>query len=362
MIYKRGIKIKGEVFRKFFFIFVLVGMLILSLLIIWPFFTGLLTSFVIAYIFYPVYKLFYRKFKNKNLAAIIVTVLIILIIVVPFFLMFNTISKQALFFYSSYLKDTSISEILGGQCFDQNIFCNTVNKIIEWSSNPNVQQYLSEPIKLVVNFFVDKIKNFVISIPNLFLNLFIMLYTTFFLFRDGKNLLEKLVNLLPLKKGHKKDVLKKINDSAFAIIYGTITVAIIQGILGGIGFYFAGVEHAVIWSLIIMVFAVIPIVGTAAVWVPVSIFLIVNGYITGESIVLIKGIGLFLYGMFVISMIDNFLKPKLIGDRAKVHPVLVLLGVLGGIQLFGFIGFIIGPVILALLIAFIKIYEEEGFF
>jgi predicted PurR-regulated permease PerM len=143
------------------------------------------------------------------------------------------------------------------------------------------------------------------------------------------------------------------------MFYGNITIAIMQGILGAIGFMIFGVPSPILWGFVMVLFALIPYFGTAVVWLPAALNLIFSGYLQNNSSLTTRGIFLIVYGVLVISSIDNILKPKLIGAKANVHPILVLIGVLGGLSLFGFVGLFLGPMMLALLMTFIDIYEEE---
>ena len=180
----------------------------------------------------------------------------------------------------------------------------------------------------------------------------------FFFFRDVHIIVDKIEKLLPLKKAHQKYIFEKFNEVMFAVIYGSIVVAIIQGALGGLGFFIFEVPSPILWGIIMMFFSLIPFVGSSIIWFPAAILLIFNGYIQLDNVIIIKGVLLILWGMFIVGLIDNLLKPKIIGTKARIHPVLVLIGVLGGLKIFGIIGIIIGPIILALLTTFIKIYEE----
>ena len=191
------------------------------------------------------------------------------------------------------------------------------------------------------------------------LDMFIVLFVMFFLFRDGKIFIDKIERIMPLKDEYRKHVFKKLNDMAYAVIYGSIIIAIIQGTLGGLGFLAFGLPSPILWGIVMMFASLIPYVGSSIIWFPASLILIFNGYLNSETNLIIKGIFFILYGIFVVGTIDNILKPKLIGDKAGIHPVLVMLGVVGGLSFFGFIGVIIGPIILAMLVTFIEIYEEE---
>jgi predicted PurR-regulated permease PerM len=142
-------------------------------------------------------------------------------------------------------------------------------------------------------------------------------------------------------------------------MYGSILIAVIQGALGALGFWIFGIESFFIWGMVMAIFALVPFVGTAIIWIPAALYLIAKGTTSGNMTLVWHGVGLLLYGVFIISSADNLLKPKLIGDRAGMHPVVVLLGVLGGLSLFGFAGFLIGPLILAAMTSFADIYQKE---
>jgi len=181
----------------------------------------------------------------------------------------------------------------------------------------------------------------------------------FFLFRDGKILIDKVERIMPLKDKYRKHVFEKLNNMTYAVIYGSIIIAIIQGTLGGIGFLIFGLPSPLLWGMAMIFASLIPYIGSSIIWFPASLILILDGYVSLETTPIIKGILLILYGIFVVSTIDNILKPKIIGSKGGLHPVLVLLGVVGGLKFLGFIGLIIGPIILAMLVTFINIYEEE---
>ena len=145
----------------------------------------------------------------------------------------------------------------------------------------------------------------------------------------------------------------------FATVYGVIIVAIIQGIVGTIGFIIFDVPSPILLGLLLTFAALIPFVGTALVWLPASALVFLNGYLNADTTMIGKGIGLFLYGALVISLIDNLIRPKIISKEAKLHPVLILLGLFGGIRVLGPIGMVVGPLVLALLVSFVDIYQRD---
>ena len=147
-----------------------------------------------------------------------------------------------------------------------------------------------------------------------------------------------------------------INDSLLvvvltqAVLYGQVMTAVIQGALGGIALFIFGVPNWIFWGAIMIIMAFLPVLGTPLIWVPAAVGLILDGEMA-------RGVGLLIFGATIVMNIDNFIRPRLVSGRTKVHPVLILIGVLGGLKIFGFIGMLIGPLVLALLMALIKFYE-----
>ena len=348
-----------ELYRKGIFTMIFLVLIIVSFLIIKPFLTAVITGMIFSYIFYPLYSRINKKIPSKNISSLIASVLVVLIITIPLFFVLNTVSKEA---YTTYL--LSRQKILSWQFLTEcqptdKTVCKAVNYFSDKANQPQVRYYFDTTIKSVTGKVTENISNILFSIPILVLDSFIILFVMFFLFKDGKVFVHKIENMLPLKPNYGKYVIKKLDDMASAVIYGSLIVAIVQGTLGGIGFFIFGLPSPLLWGVIMIFASLLPYIGTSIIWLPASLFLIFSGYVNLETGLIIKGILLMLYGAFIIGMVDNILKPKLIGDKSGLHPVLVLLSVVGGINFLGFIGIIIGPMILAALITFINIYEEE---
>jgi len=174
-----------------------------------------------------------------------------------------------------------------------------------------------------------------------------MIFTIFFFLKDGSGFLLKARDFMPFSERHKDRLATQVKDMIVSTVYGGATVALIQGILGGFAYYVIGMESPVMWGVAMAVMSFVPLLGTFSIWGPGSVFLLLSGSYA-------KGIGLFLFGVFVISMVDNILRPLIIGSRTKMPTILILFSVLGGIKLFGMIGFVMGPLIMA---AFISVFE-----
>jgi predicted PurR-regulated permease PerM len=186
----------------------------------------------------------------------------------------------------------------------------------------------------------------------LLLNICLMLYLIFFLLRDGNYLLELLIRALPLGDARERMLFAKFGEVTRATIKGNLVIAVIQGTLGGLAFWALGIPGALLWGVVMAVMSLIPAIGPAIVWVPVAIYL----FATGDNV---KGFILVAVGAGVIGLVDNILRPILVGRDTKLPDYIVLLSTLGGLALFGINGFVIGPLVAALFIAFWGIFIRE---
>lgn len=182
------------------------------------------------------------------------------------------------------------------------------------------------------------------STANFLVNLFVMLYLTFFLFRDGEKILANVKSALPLQPETQDMLFARFGLVVRATVRGDILVAMLQGGLGGIGFWVLGIPAAILWTVLMSFLALLPVLGAALVWIPFAIYLLS----TGE---LVQGVGLMAYGLLVISVVDNFVRPRLIGKVTKIPEFIVLISTLGGVAAFGLQGFITGPVVAAMFIS-----------
>ena len=180
------------------------------------------------------------------------------------------------------------------------------------------------------------------------------MFISFFLFKDGKKLMNNIVGMVPLSKSYSDKLIEKSNKVTYSVVYAHIIVAIVQGILGAIGFYVFGIPSALLWGVVMSILSLLPIIGPAIIWIPGSIFLLIDGIVINSYFDIGKGVGLLLYGVLIISTSDNFLRIKIIGDTVEVHPLTVFIGIIGGISTFGLIGIFIGPIALSLLITFFR--------
>ena len=316
-------------------------------------------SIIVAYISYPLYKKIQQLIKSQTWSALIVSVLILIIIAVPLIFILNSLIMQTQVVYTMSRKMIVTGGILGSQCQEgEDVLCSFINPIQEMMGDPKTKYYLDDALKGISSSFITQATNFIFAIPKRVLEFFIMLFTVFYLLKDGPRLVKWIKGLLPINQTNSTLLLKRMKNVLSAMIYGYFFIAIMQGVLGGIGFFAVGISSALFWGILMALAGLIPMVGTALIWIPASLFLILNGLIGNDSIEIWKGIGLFIYGALIVSTIDNFLRPKIVSTRANIHPVLVLLGVVGGIQIFGFVGVLIGPIILCMMVTLLCMYKN----
>ncbi len=341
-------------FSKTFFLAAMFVLMIFTFIIVKPLFIALVSAAIIAYIFYPLYSWINKRLKSRKISAAIVIVLLIFLITVPLYFAANNLTKEG---YSLFLRaKQKLSD--GGlevvDCIEQpRPFCKLNNKIAEFVRDPQVNFYLSDAISKFSSYIVEQTSRFIINLPIVLINMFVMFFVIFYLLLDGAGFIDKAKKSLPLRTHHVDHIVQEFNDFTYATLYGNFITALVQGLIGGIIFFLLGLSTPILAGIAMAFFAFIPFLGTPIIWVPTAIALLIAGDTT-------KAIILLLLGIFVISTIDNFIKPWIIGKRTKLHPAAVLVGIIGGLFLMGPIGIIIGPLIISLFISFIEVYHREG--
>ncbi len=346
---------KKEASAKHIFLLLFVLLIIISLLIIKPYLITIISSLLLAYVFYPIHKKILNKIKKPRISALITLLIISLLIFVPLIISTIMLAQQGKIGVN-ILKDTFEQ---GYQTIEQSqsgIFGEGMMTLID---KLDLKGTLGEIVEKITNYAIAQATSIVLAVPAFLMKLFISLFLTYYLLIDGKKLLKYIFNIISFKKQYKTILQKKINDIVDAVIYGHFFTALIQGIVGGLGFLIFGFSSPLFWGTMMAFGALIPFVGAAIVWVPAVIIKLTLDIIQQDTTGIIVSIIFIFYGLFVISGIDNIIRPKIIGDKADIHPVIILLGVIGGLSLLGFIGIFIGPLILSVLITFIDIYLKE---
>jgi predicted PurR-regulated permease PerM len=311
---------------------------ILGIAITLPFLSYIVLAGILTYTLFPIYQFLNRRTRTAGIAAGLVIVLALVLMILP----------------TVYLVSELVDQVKGTYTTLQTDSLQQVGDYLNSLTNLDVdfQEMLSSMLDQVRQSIVGLAPNILGSISELLLGLFIMFFVMFYGFREGQAFMTYLKELLPLEVGLKDSLFHEMRTVTQAVLYGQVLTAVIQGALGGLGLLVTGVPNALFWGAIMMITAFVPLLGTPLIWVPAAVGLMMDGQMT-------RGILLLVYGATIVMNIDNFLRPKLVSGRSKVHPVLILIGVLGGLRVFGFIGMLIGPLVLAILVALIKFYEQN---
>ena len=331
--------------KRTFLVLIIVASLAFAL-ILWPFYGAILWGIIGAIVFAPLYRRLLKSMpQRRNLAAFLTVMIIIVMVILPLALITVALLQEA----SSVYASIESGELNFGRYFQQ-----VFDALPGWAANllarfgltnlGAVLQKLSLGLTAGSQFFATQIINIGQNTVNFIISLFLMLYLLFFLLRDGNKLLKSIKDAIPLEADQKRALFDKFTIVIRATVKGNIVVAIAQGALGGLIFWFLGIHASLLWAVLMAFLSLVPAVGAGIVWLPVAIFFLMTGA-TWQGIVLIA------YGVLVISVVDNILRPILVGQDTKLPDYVVLFSTLGGISIFGINGFVLGPVIAAMFMA-----------
>lgn len=341
-----------------FILFILALLLFFKL--IKPMITIILSSILLAYVSFPIYKRIRKKIRRKAISIILSLLIMIIIILIPFTFLAVGIGQQGYYFYDSLSTSVAKGALLGFSCnSEESKVCLLVNQAEKFSVGQLSKFGLDKQLQEYLPILEEKIKNIILGIPFIIAQIFLTLVITFFILKDHKNIFKNVGEMIPMKTKTRKRLVKDFENIAHSVIYAQLFVALVQGLIGMIGFYIFGVPFPILSGVLMAFFALIPLLGTAIIWLPASVYLMLSGYFSHDYWVLAKGVGLFLYGMFIIATIDNILLANIVKAKANVSPILVIAGVIGGVSMFGIIGIFIGPILLPLLITYFEAFKER---
>ena len=313
---------------------------ILFVSIIFNFAAPILWSVVVSIIFYPLYEKFLLMTNKKTLSSILSLILILLLVIIPSIGILGLITNELIIFINSF-DDYSLEryvEMIPNESL--------INDLLAWAglSITQLTEKADDFLLAASKVFYESVSTISANVINFFISLFLFIYLTFFFLKDGEKIVKSCMDAFPMKNEDESYLLNEFQKTTRATIKGTIVVALAQGFLGYMTLLLLGVEGALIWGAVMALLSIIPAVGTILVWLPIALVLFLNGQIMEASILIFSGI-------FIIGMIDNLLRPILIGKETKIPDYLILLTTIGGISIFGITGFIIGPIIASLFIS-----------
>jgi predicted PurR-regulated permease PerM len=311
-------------------------------LILWPFFGAVCWAVFIALVFWPMHQRFlHGSHGRRNTAALASLTVILLIVILPLTLLVASITQEA---------SVLVAKLRSGEIQIGTYFQSILNVLPEWA-RAMLHRFGMADLGLLQQKILATLGNSGQALTSQALNIgqitldfvvafFVMLYILYFLFRDGRQLSASIARAIPLRPEHTQRLLTQFATVVRATVKGNIVVALVQGALGSLAFFVLGLTGAVLWGAVMAVMSLLPAVGAAMVWGPVAIYFFFTGAI-------VKGIGLAVWGTLVIGLVDNVLRPILVGKDTRMPDYLVLVATLGGIVVFGLNGFVIGPVIAA---------------
>lgn len=327
----------------------LILLILVSLAFGWillPFYGAVFWAVVLALLFAPLYRwLLARMNQRQNRAALLTLLLAVVLVIIPLSLIVMSLVEDIMLVYNT---------LRAGKIDFSSYFQDIINVLPGWVVRPlgrmnlldfeAVQSRLSTAAMQGSQIIAARAITIGQNTFNFAVSFCIMLYLLFFLLRDGKMLALRIREAIPLSTAYKTELFSKFTTVIRATVKGNIAVAAAQGALGGMMLWFLGVQGALVWGVLMAFLSLLPAIGAAVVWLPVAIYFLAVGPLW-------KGVALIVFGVLVIGMVDNVLRPILVGKDTKMPDYIVLISTLGGMGLFGLSGFVIGPVIAALFIA-----------
>ncbi len=313
-----------------------------------PFIYAIFWAAVIAILLQPLNKFIRKYIDLPSISSFISVILVVVIIFLPLFMLSVLLVQQSVQLYVSFSQSNSI--------------ITNVQDITNWLGKtplaPYVQeistqwsQYAASAAKSISLFLFSNLKNITQNSVKFVFMLFIMLYTLYYFFKDGKKMAKYLSYISPIGDKYEVMFYDKFRTTAISTLKTTLLIGGIQGTLGGLLFWSTGIKGAFVWGVIMVALSLIPALGSFIIWFPAGVIMLATGNIW-------QGLLILILGTFVISTIDNLLRPILVGKGTEMHPLIVLFTTLGGIVLFGISGFIIGPIVASLFLAMMSIYTH----
>ncbi|MCU0660598.1 MAG: AI-2E family transporter [Candidatus Pacebacteria bacterium] len=331
---------KSTTIHQPFFYGVLLILLAIAFFIFRPLFVPLFLAGIIAVVSQPLYRWYVRQIRSATVSSLVTVLSVAVIIGIPLAFIATELFKESKVLFallSNSAPETYINQIETALAPFAKEF-------------PDITARADEYIRTVAVFVSNHLGTIFANTAQLFFQIFIILIALFYFLRDGGMFKRLIVSLSPLPDDKDRTIYEHMKSAIRGVVVGSLMIAIIQGTLVGIGFWIFGIANPVLWGSIAVLAALIPTVGTALVLAPAIVFLFLSGQLGGA-------VGLLVWGVLMVGLIDNLFAPTLIGKKTHMHPFFVFLGVIGGLSFFGPIGFFAGPLTISLLFAFLEIYR-----
>ncbi len=312
----------------------------LSFLMVQPFIGYVLGAVIMAFVLYPVHKNL-RNMIDERASAFSLVVLAVFLAFIPFLILIGAVLEDA-----QNLKD--------GLDDTESINVTEIERNIEEFTgvSVNLNELLEESVSRFTNSVLGGASAILRTVTHLLIGSMLMLFLMYYIIKDGEKFVAWLKNVLPVDIGIQESYYEKLSGTTWAVIKGHVLVAVIQGLVGGVGLFVAGVPNYIFWTFIMILLSFIPVVGAFIIWMPAAFYLLFTGNIT-------MGVFLAVYGLAVVSMIDNFVRPLAVDRSADLHPAAIIIGVLGGLFVFGAVGLFVGPIVIGAFKSIITVVSQE---
>lgn len=328
--------------QKIFFLVLFLGIFGLLGYIFTPFFAVILLGIVAGIALEPFYIWLHKKIKlNPSLSAALVVFVVFLCLTLIGTLIGSQLKDQAQAVYQKVIN--------GGdyQMTDASTYINNLIRPLNEEYNVDLKKYVSP----VVSFVSQNVADIVSGTTSVVFKFFLWVLTLYFVLKDGRKVKTLITRISPLKDDHDNRLFQRIAEAARSIVRGLFLVALVQGFLVGLGLWFVGIENYILWGLIAALAAPIPLLGTSVIMVPSVIYLVITAQI-------VPAIILTLWGVMAVGLVDNILTPYVYSKGTSIHPIILLFSILGGLIIFGPVGFIVGPLVATIAITLVSLYQE----
>lgn len=314
--------------------------LLMAGLMLKPFVGYLLGALVLAFVLHPLQQRV-RAYIGPRTSAFLLMVLSVLVFLLPFAIIVTTVAGDA----SDVIEEATQNELVD--------ITEIETLIMEYTGQEvDIESELRDAVNSFVSTAVGGLSDILGMITSLSIGISIMLFVIFYLLKDGEDFADYIRELVPLPERIVDKLYSKTYNTTWAVIKGHVLVALAQGSIAGIGLWIANIPNPVFWTFIMIMLSFIPIVGSFLVWGPAGIYLIALGQMEA-------GIFLLIYGLVVVQLTDNFLRPFVVDESADLHPAVILIGVIGGVFVFGAAGLFIGPVVFGTLKAVLEVFNNN---
>lgn len=324
----------------------------LTYLVFLPFLIPIFWGVVLVILFYPYYLRVLRKVNNRTAASLIACFTVALFLIVPMAVAATAMVNEMIVLYQwaeNYLMEIQ-SQAHGSPVYIFPYLQKYLGRYVDLKA-VDISNIAAIVIKEGSSYLTQGLKGAIKNFAEFFFNLILAFFTMYFLFKDGEGVLDVIKDILPISDEDKEKVFSKNRVVISATFYGGVFVGAVQGLLGGIAFWFLGLSAPMLWGFMMFILSFLPGFGTALVWFPASIYLLVVGSYWKAAI-------LFLWGAFVVGLVDNFIRPAIVSGKTNQHPLLIFFSILGAINVFGLIGIVAGPIIVCVAQAALDIYRE----